>query len=332
MLYFNGYGQKNNIRKSRDDIIKAGYKNNADIFKVNDVLKSFNTQLLTVQEALEYIIKDSINDMTINSPEPKLSDFGISSDDIKRIGNYKNIYFANTITVAFISWIISLGTGNSSLIFIALLLYAIWGFWYFNFDKKYKNYIERIEMYNAVSKLYYTKHKELEDVIRRLKEEEQERIRQKEEEERQRQEAIKRQKVSYWEEILNDKTLSTMQRGQIFEKEMTKLFKRLGWEVKLTQASKDGGVDIIIDIDNERCLVQCKFYKGKVGVEPVRALWGIKDSYNADRVMMLAYSGVTQGGEDFAEEKNRGRAKGDWQYKICDINDIIRWYSMTESR
>ena len=139
--------------------------------------------------------------------------------------------------------------------------------------------------------------------------------------------------MSYWESIINNKYLSTSERGQIFEREMTELFKQLGWKVKLTQPSKDGGVDIILDnLNGEVCIVQCKFHKNKIGVEPIRALWGVKDSFNADRVIMLAYAGTTKGGEEFIAEKNYGRSNDDWVYRIYDINDIMHWYRDIDRR
>ena len=334
MLHFDGYGIKDGTQISRDSIIKDGLKNNANIFQINKALNIFNAQLLTNQEALEYIIKDSVNNMTINTPAPQLSDFGLSSSDIEKIGHFKNLYITNFITIIFVSWIFSncIGINDIRIYTFSLLIYITFGIWYFNFNEKYKINITKLNLYNSVTEYYFVKHNELEENLQRIIKAEKERQRIKEEEERAKRELIERQHLSYWESIINDNSRSTSERGQIFEKEMTKLFKKLGWEVQLTQASRDGGVDIIIKINDEVCLVQCKFYKGKVGVEPVRALWGIKDSYNADRVMMLAYAGTTQGGEDFAAEKNRGRSKEDWVYKICDIHDVIRWYSMAEKR
>ena len=60
--------------------------------------------------------------------------------------------------------------------------------------------------------------------------------------------------------------------------------------------------------------MQCKAHLQSVGPEPVRALWGVKDDFKADEVILIAYSGVTSSARDFARKKN---------YKILDINDII---------
>ena len=341
MLYFKGYGNKDNKQWSRNQIIQSGFKHNANIFKVNKTLTSFNASELTNQEALEYIIQNSIDDMTINSKQPTYSDFGLAQSDINFIKKIKNVYFLNIITILLFSIFISssIGFDVQTTAIIGIILYGMFGIAYVNFSKKYKSINKKIDLFNSVQYLYCKKYAELQEIIRqeeeaeRKKQEELQRIIwQKEEEERQKQELLARQRLNYWENIINNTSMSTSERGQIFEREMTELFKQLGWKVKLTQASKDGGVDIILDMNGEICVVQCKFHKSKIGVEPVRALWGVKDSFNADRVMMLAYAGTTKGGEEFIAEKNYGRSKENWLYKICDINDVMRWYHMAEKR
>lgn len=323
MLHFDGYGQHDGKQIPRDEIIKKGLKHNATVNKTNCVLKRFNASPFTTQEALEYIIGDSIENMTLNSKEPKLEDFDLTQSKINRIGALKNIYFLNIITILLLTlFVVNNMRLNINIIYIVLFLYFILGIWSFNFNKNYTNTIEMIELYNAVLNQFRQEQDKIATILLRKKQAE-------EEERRIREELKKRKHLDYWNNILYDPSLSTVEKGQIFEQEMSKLFNQMGWEVQLTRSTKDGGVDIIIELNGEICLVQCKFWKNKIGVKDIRELWGIKDLYNAQRVIMLSFEGATQDGEDFAYKINeQKKAKKEWVYKIYDKHDIIRWYTM----
>ena len=97
MLHFEGegyiYKDNEKINRSRDEIIKSGWKNNANIPKVNEILKRFHTQELSDIEMLEFIIKSNVSDMNLNSPHPKLADFGLVEKDIDKINNIEKILF-----------------------------------------------------------------------------------------------------------------------------------------------------------------------------------------------------------------------------------------------
>lgn len=111
--------------------------------------------------------------------------------------------------------------------------------------------------------------------------------------------------------------------GQEFESEMENLFSELGYKVVRTPCSGDGGVDLILEKDGEKTIVQCKAYKHKVGPEPVRALWGVMDDNNADKALFIALSGFTKGSIDFINDKKRPN------YFHWDINDIIKHSNKT---
>ncbi|MSS71389.1 MAG: ATP-dependent helicase [Candidatus Latescibacteria bacterium] len=84
--------------------------------------------------------------------------------------------------------------------------------------------------------------------------------------------------------------------GREFEVWTVNLFRRLGFAVELTQASRDGGIDLmcrsrdVIGIETVLC-VQCKNYSSALGVEPVRALVGCLPS--GARGVMVCPSGFT---------------------------------------
>lgn len=87
--------------------------------------------------------------------------------------------------------------------------------------------------------------------------------------------------------------------GREFEEWAEQLFRRLGFLVELTPASRDGGVDLIARqrdvVGVETVLyIQCKNYASPVGVEPVRALVGcLPPSEPGARAAMVCPGGFT---------------------------------------
>ena len=88
-----------------------------------------------------------------------------------------------------------------------------------------------------------------------------------------------------------------------FEELVGHLYERMGFDVDLTQHSRDGGVDVYARRENEagveEIAVQCKHYSGAVGVAEARALLGVLDdqkrlargcSLPADRSLSFARS------------------------------------------
>ena len=61
--------------------------------------------------------------------------------------------------------------------------------------------------------------------------------------------------------------------------------------------------------------MQCKHYKNPVPPEPIRALWGCKDDFNADEVILVASSGITDMGARFVQNKP--------SFKVLNLDDII---------
>lgn len=134
----------------------------------------------------------------------------------------------------------------------------------------------------------------------------------KKEEDRKRLEEEKRlkQQRSYWRKYWAE----IQKNGFKFENEIGNLFEQFGCKVTVTKGTGDGGVDLLLKKDGKIIIVQCKAHTHQVGPEPVRALWGVREDFNANGAIFIAYSGVTQGAKDFAKGKN---------LKILDIEDII---------
>ena len=91
--------------------------------------------------------------------------------------------------------------------------------------------------------------------------------------------------------------------GWEFEEEVARIFRLNGYKAKVTKKTGDGGIDIILYKDDLKYIVQCKHYRNAVGPEPVRALWGVKDDFGADKVILVASSGVTSSALSFIEDK-----------------------------
>ena len=93
-----------------------------------------------------------------------------------------------------------------------------------------------------------------------------------------------------------------------FEKLVADVFNRLGYDVKLTERSGDGGVDVYatksIDGLNFMLVIQCKQYAltRKVGVGIVRELFATQTDMQANKAVLVASSFFTRGAKEYAEE------------------------------
>lgn len=110
--------------------------------------------------------------------------------------------------------------------------------------------------------------------------------------------------------------------GWQFEQEVANVFIMNGYKAKVTKGSGDGGVDIILKKDGRTSIVQCKHYQSPVTPEPIRALWGCKDDFNADEVILVASSGITDMGARFVQNKSN--------FKVLNLDDIILMGSNTQ--
>jgi len=92
-------------------------------------------------------------------------------------------------------------------------------------------------------------------------------------------------------------------KGVGFEKKLEKLYAKLGYTVTRTQASVDEGVDLIIEKNGKKAVVQCKGHHKPVGVGPVRELYGTMMHFESDYCILAATNGFTKGVVEFARGK-----------------------------
>lgn len=92
-----------------------------------------------------------------------------------------------------------------------------------------------------------------------------------------------------------------------FEVLITNLFEKMGLETRLTQASRDGGVDCVAwdmrPIVGGKVIVQAKRYKHTVGVSAVRDLYGTVLNEGAAKGILVTTSGYGTASFQFAEKK-----------------------------
>lgn len=109
-----------------------------------------------------------------------------------------------------------------------------------------------------------------------------------------------------------------------FEELLADLLSDMGWEVELTQATRDGGKDILAylntDLGRLLCLVEAKHYRKdrKVGVELVRTLYGTLCDAQANSAMLVTSS-------SFSPEANEFQRKHRYQLALRDYTDVISW-------
>jgi restriction system protein len=92
-----------------------------------------------------------------------------------------------------------------------------------------------------------------------------------------------------------------------FESLISNLFQKMGLETRLTQASRDGGVDCVAydprPIFGGKVVIQAKRYKHTVGVSAVRDLFGTMQNEGASKGILVTTSGYGKAAFEFAQGK-----------------------------
>jgi HJR/Mrr/RecB family endonuclease len=105
---------------------------------------------------------------------------------------------------------------------------------------------------------------------------------------------------------------------------IAELLRDMGHEVVLTQATRDGGKDILASMKTEcgefLCLVDAKKYRAdrKIGVSMVRTLYGTLCDYQASSAMLVTTSSYSNDAREM-QEKHR------YQLSLRDHTDVAAW-------
>lgn len=81
--------------------------------------------------------------------------------------------------------------------------------------------------------------------------------------------------------------------GYRFEREVAKLYEKLGYKANVTSKSADGGIDIILQKGEEKIAVQCKHHSRPVGPNDVRALQGVTFANGYSYGIFVSLNGFT---------------------------------------
>jgi len=108
-----------------------------------------------------------------------------------------------------------------------------------------------------------------------------------------------------------------------FELFVGEIFESLGFTVKVTQATRDGGRDIIAtkaDPIPFTLIVECKHWgeKHKVDVSVVRSLYGVQTAMQANQSVVVTSTKFTRDARKFAESRNT-------MMQLWDIDDLLKY-------
>jgi len=109
-----------------------------------------------------------------------------------------------------------------------------------------------------------------------------------------------------------------------YEELVAELMHDMGFDVKLTKATRDGGKDILASIKTEvgsfLCLVEAKHYRADrvIGVSLARGLYGTLCDYQANSAMMVTTSSYSKDACDLQK-------KHEYQLSLRDYTDVAGW-------
>jgi restriction endonuclease Mrr len=109
-----------------------------------------------------------------------------------------------------------------------------------------------------------------------------------------------------------------------FEEIVAELFRKEGFDVELTQATRDGGADIIalsrrMNI-RQKMIIECKRYKpeNRVGIAVVQRLLGVKTHMNANMAVVVTTSSFSREALAVARERF-------WDLDLKAYADVVGW-------
>lgn len=116
-----------------------------------------------------------------------------------------------------------------------------------------------------------------------------------------------------------------------FEEIIAEILSDMGCEVELTQATRDGGKDILAYVNTDfgklLCLVETKHYRKDrtIGVDIVRNLYGTFCDYQANSAMLVTTS-------RFSPDARQFQQRHKYQLSLKDYTDIASWILKYKSK
>jgi restriction endonuclease Mrr len=112
--------------------------------------------------------------------------------------------------------------------------------------------------------------------------------------------------------------------SRTFEELIAKIFNDLGCSVELTQATHDGGRDIILTFESPTgrniAYVECKKYspENTVGIDIVRGVFGVHCSDRVNQSLIVTTSNFTKEAYDYAKSLF-------FLISLKNYNDVVNW-------
>ena len=133
--------------------------------------------------------------------------------------------------------------------------------------------------------------------------------------------------IDYFSKHPNE--LKTIDR-RLFEEFVAELFFGFGYEVELTQKTRDGGRDIIAIKNTEtelKYLIECKRPDpgNKIGVKPVRELLGVKQDEKATKAILATTS-------YFSKDALQLFERNKWELEPKDFDGLTNWINMYKQK
>ena len=106
----------------------------------------------------------------------------------------------------------------------------------------------------------------------------------------------------------------------VFESFVGAILHEQGFRVEFTARGRDGGVDLLAitgpSVSPTLHLVQCKRYRDKVGIRPVRELYGVRQALGASKAVVVTPSSFTKPAVKFASDHP-------WEISLLDWEGIV---------
>lgn len=115
---------------------------------------------------------------------------------------------------------------------------------------------------------------------------------------------LRQQRAAFLQQHLDIDWLNRLS-WQDFERQVAEVYRQRGYQVdEVGGGGADGGVDLRLRQDGTTAIVQCKRWKTyKVGVRPVRELFGVMAAERADRAIFITSGVYTEEALRFGEGK-----------------------------
>ena len=107
----------------------------------------------------------------------------------------------------------------------------------------------------------------------------------------------------YWKNVDSLKYWDALD-GHAFEKEVASVYQGMGYEVTISKAGGDGGIDLLLRKGIETVAVQCKAHNKPVAPAVARDLYGTMVSNGISKGIIVSKNGFTKGVSEFTANKD----------------------------